>query len=174
MKPHDVAFRLKIATSTVRQWAAEYREYMSPYAAGGAGRHRSFTELDVRVLNFIKEAKQRNQRHEEIEPVLNQLREGAWADLPFIPEEPNMASVPMVPEAAAHGALEAERRSLLREITFLHEQFREREEAYREQLQNKDVQLREQHERIATLMRQLGEVDVELKLYRSGRLKPEG
>lgn len=173
MKPHDVAFRLKIATSTVRLWSAEYREFMSPHAAGGGGRHRSFTELDIRVLYFIKEAKDRNQRYEEIEPVLRQLRENSWADLPYIAEEPNMASVPMVPEAAAHGALEAERRSLLREITFLHDQFREREEAYREQLQSKDVQLREQHERIATLMREIGEVDVELKLYRSGRLKPE-
>jgi hypothetical protein len=84
-----------------------------------------------------------------------------------------MASVPMVPEAAAQGALDAERRSLLREISFLHEQFREREAVYREQIQNKDMQLKEQHERIATLMRELGEVDVELRLYRAGRLKPE-
>jgi DNA-binding transcriptional MerR regulator len=146
---------------------------MSPHAAGGGGRHRSFTEIDIRVLYFIKEAKDKNQRYEEIEPVLRELRENSWADLPYIVEEPNMASVPMVPEAAAHGTLEAERRSLLREIAFLHEQFREREAEFREQIQSKDVQLTEQHERIATLNRQLGELDVELRLYRSGRLKPE-
>jgi len=185
MKPHEVATRLKIATSTVRQWAAEYREFMSPHAAGGEGQHRSFIELDMRVLYFIREAKQRNERFEEIEPVLKNLQEDSWTDLPYIPEEPNMASVPMVPEAAAQGALDAERRSLLREISFLHEQLKERDETYREQLkerdqtyreqiQNKDMQLKEQHERIATLMRELGEVDVELRLYRSGRLKPEG
>ena len=173
MKPHDVALRLKIAPSTVRQWAAEYREFMSPHAAGGEGRHRSFTELDMRVLYFIREAKDRNQRFEEIAPVLKNLQDDAWTDLPFIPEEQNMASVPMVPEAAAQGALDAERRSLLREISFLHEQFRGREAVYREQIQNKDMQLKEQHERIATLMRELGEVDVELRLYRAGRLKPE-
>lgn len=174
MKPHDVAQRLKIATSTVRQWAAEYREFMSPHAAGGAGRHRSFTEFDIRVLYFIREAKYRSQRYEEIEPVLRQLRENSWADLPYIAEEPNMASVPMVPEAAAQGALDAERRSLLREIAFLHDQLKERDQTYREQVQSKDVQIKEQHERIATLMRELGEVDVELRLYRAGRLKPEG
>lgn len=173
MKPHDVAARLKIATSTVRLWSAEYREFMSPHAAGGGGRHRSFTEIDVRVLYFIKEAKDRNQRYEEIEPVLRQLRENSWSDLPYVVEEANMASVPMVPEAAAHGTLEAERRSLLREIAFLHDQLKEREQAYREQIQSKDAQITEQHERVATLMRQLGEVDVELRLYRSGRLKPE-
>lgn len=173
MKPHDVAARLKIATSTVRLWSLEYREFMSPHAAGGNGRHRSFTELDVRVLYFIKESKDQNQRHEEIDLMLRQLRENSWIDLPYIPEEPNMASVPMVPEAAAHGALEAERRSLLREIAFLHEQFKDREAELREQIQSKDAQLTEQHERIATLNRQLGEVDVELRLYRSGRLKPE-
>lgn len=173
MRPHDVAVRLKIAASTVRQWAAEYREFMSPHAAGGGGRHRSFTELDVRILYFVKEAKDRNQHYEEIEPVLTQLRENSWSDLPFVPEEANMASVPMVPEAAAHSVLEAERRSLLREIAFLREQFQEREEAYQQQLQHKDAQITEQHERIATMMRQLGEVDVELRLYRSGRLKPE-
>lgn len=169
MKPHDIAGYLEIAVPTVRQWASEYKEFLSPGAAGGDGRHRDFSDLDLRVLNFVRQEKRKSVPAPEIHLALRRLQEDDWESLPFLSERPNVAQVPMVPEAAAHAALDAERRALLREIVLVRELL-EKSEA---EGKHKDEVIGEQTKEIKELTKQLAEVETELKLYRSGRLKPE-
>jgi DNA-binding transcriptional MerR regulator len=169
VKPHDVAGYLEIAVPTVRQWASEYKEFLSPNAAGGDGRHRDFSDLDLRILNFIRQEKRKSVPAPEIHLALNRLQQENWEGLPYLSERPHVAQVPMVPEAAAHAALDAERRALLREIVLLRELLEKSEIEGKE----KDAVIGEQTKEIKELTRQLAEVETELKLYRSGRLKPE-
>jgi DNA-binding transcriptional MerR regulator len=173
MKPHDAANRLEIAIPTLRQWAYEYREFLSPQAVGGGGRHRDFADHDLRVLFFVREQKRMGYPADEIHLTLRQLEQDSWEKLPDIPERSNMAAVPVVPEAAARAALDAERRSLLHEISFLHEQNKRLEEQLAASQDEVKSVLREKDDEVKELTRKLAQVETELTFYRSGRLKPE-
>jgi DNA-binding transcriptional MerR regulator len=173
MKPAQIASTLEIAVPTVRAWAAEYRLFLTSAGAGGEGRHRDFNDLDLRVLYFVREQKRAGIPAEEIHAALRQLQATDWEGLPYVPERPNMAQVPMVPAVAADMALDTERRSLLREIAML----QERIDDMQKRLDAKDDEIKEvinnKNQEVNELTRKLAEVETELKLYRSGRLKPE-
>jgi DNA-binding transcriptional MerR regulator len=180
MKPHEVADRLEIAIPTVRLWATEYRHFLSPQAAGGGGRHRDFNEQDLRILYFIQQQKQTSIPAAEIHLTLERLQADNWEDLPHIPERPNMAAVPVVPEAAAQAALDAERRTLFREIATLQERLEKVEAQLEEERAGREALLQTERAEREKLLRELSdlnaklaEAQTELRLYRSGRLKPE-
>jgi len=44
MKANAVVTALNIADSTVRKYAEQYAEYLSPSGTGGGGKHRDYTE----------------------------------------------------------------------------------------------------------------------------------
>lgn len=167
MKPSEVAGLLSMAATTIRAWSQEFGDFLSPTGAGGEGRHRDFSDLDVRILGFVQEQKRAGRPGHEIRIALQQLQAIDWESLPYVAERPNVAKVAMVPEAAAHAALDAERRSLLREIVFLQEQNSE----LQARLEAKEAALEQKNDQILELTRRLTEVDTELKFYREGRLK---
>jgi DNA-binding transcriptional MerR regulator len=168
MKPSEVAKILGMAATTIRAWSQEFGDFLSPTGAGGEGRHRDFSDLDVRILAFVQEQKRAGRPGYEIRFALQQLQAIDWEGLPYVSERPNFAKVPVIPEAAAHAALDAERRSLLREIVFLQEQ----NNNLQVRLEAKDAVLEQKTAQILELTRRLSEVDTELKFYREGRLKP--
>ncbi len=75
----------------------------------------------------------------------------------------------MIPAAAAESALDAERRALLREVAFLNEHIDKLEHQLVDERTDKEKLLRE----LGDMHGQLSEARTELKLYRSGRLKPD-
>ncbi len=156
---------LNIGRSTVTTWTmGEFREYFTPSAQGGSGRPRNLTEIDIRILHFIDQMKKENAPAEEIHAALKQMRGKGWQGLPDIPSAPEyMANVPVVPMAAADAALSTERRGLMREITILQERLAQLED----RLEIKD-------DEVLDLTRQLSAAETELRLYRTGRLKPDG
>jgi DNA-binding transcriptional MerR regulator len=164
MKPGDVATLLGIGRSTVSAWTSgEYREYFTLSAQGGSGRVRNLTDLDVRLLHFIDALKKASTPPEEIHVALQQLKATGWDDLPPIPDAPaGMASVPVVPSAAAESALASERRSHAREI-----------EMWRLRVEELQSEVNSERSDKEELLRELGEAQAELRLWRSGRLKPE-
>jgi DNA-binding transcriptional MerR regulator len=46
-----------ISPQTTRAWTEEFQEYLSENARPGVGRHRQFTEDDMRVLSLISQMK---------------------------------------------------------------------------------------------------------------------
>lgn len=166
MKPSEVAHLLGVAPTTVRSWSQEFGRFLSASGAGGAGRHRDFTDVDLRVLAFIQQQKRAGHASYEIQHVLTNLQDADWEGLPYLPERPHVGTVPMVPEAAAHAALDAERRALLREIAFMQQQTEE----LKAQLAAKDMVIGEKQTEILDLTRRLSEVETELRFYREGRL----
>jgi DNA-binding transcriptional MerR regulator len=164
MRPSEVAAMIGIAASTIRAWSVgEFKPYLSPTGQGGEGRARNLTEHDVRVLNLIATMKHEGARVEHIHGQLRALQANDWEELPPLPDAPvNVASVPMVPAAAADKALDAERRSLLREIARLEERI----EALEGRLDDTSGELSEALQKLAAAER-------ELEFWRSGRLKPD-
>ena len=88
--PKAAAQVVGIGASTVRNWAGEYAEFLSPTANPGDGQPRSFTEADLAVLQVVKELRTREALNAD--QVLHRLRELPAGDLqqPYIeaPEQP--------------------------------------------------------------------------------------
>ena len=182
MKPSDVAALLGIATSTIRTWTmGEFKQYLSPTGQGGDGKYRNFTERDARIIALINELKRENTPLDDIHGTLKRLQTEDWIDLPPMPPAPpGISPIRMVPELTAETAISTQRHALLREISILQERVEGLEEQLRREKERREEELLKAQEgreellrEIADLQRRLGESDVELKLYRSGRLKPD-
>ena len=118
MKPHDVGERIGLSTSAIRTWSmGEFKQYLSPSAQGGDGRHRDFTDTDTQIINHINELKKRSVPIEEIHASLKQLQADDWIDLPPLPEMPSdVTTVAVMPREVATTTIQAERRSSMREL----------------------------------------------------------
>ena len=62
----QVADIFGFAESTVRNWSAEFAEYLSPTATPGNRKKRDFTPEDLAVFSLVSEFKQRKATYEEI------------------------------------------------------------------------------------------------------------
>lgn len=158
MKSSAVVAALDMADSTLRKYANQYKEYLSSDGAGGSGRHRDYTEHDVRVLKLIRDMKLQNVADEDIDVTLRSLQAGGWDRLPALDD--HVQSI--IPQPGALIAANADRSAMQREIDLLREML-EKSDADREKLLGK----------IEDLQRQIGEQSVELRFWREGRLKPK-
>jgi DNA-binding transcriptional MerR regulator len=160
MKPAEAAALLGISASTIRSWTTgEFKPYFSPTAQGGSGRFRNLTELDVQILAYINLLKQESTPADEIHATLHRLQADDWSDLPPIVEVGARTDrVPVVAESA----LTNERRAFLREIAILEHL-----------IEKLEAQLGSERADKEKLIRELVEAQTELKLWQSGRLKPE-
>ena len=71
-----------VSPETVRTWAEEFAEYLSRSANPGGGRHRQFTEDDMRVLALVSEMKRDNMMYADIHATLKTGQRGAPPPLP--------------------------------------------------------------------------------------------
>jgi DNA-binding transcriptional MerR regulator len=182
MKTHEAADLLGIATSTIRAWSTgEFRQYLSPSAQGGDGRFRNLTQTDARIIAFIASLKSESRPRDEIHAALKRLQAEDWADLPPLPPAPaGVGPIPMIPREAAETAVTSQRSALLREIAILQERVQSLDEQLASERQRReDERLKAQEARevllreVAEAQRKLAESEVELRLWRAGRLKPE-
>ena len=157
MKPSAVAAALGIAESTVRKYAGEYAEFLSPGGAGGGHRHRDFAEHDVRVLKLIRDMRAENTSSEDIDVTLQSLKSNNWERLPALDDTAKGI-------VASPGALiDASWRNdvLQREIELL-----------REQIERIDAERKAERADRDELLKRLHRAETMLELYESGRLKP--
>lgn len=73
-----------ISSETVRQWATEFARHLSANANPGEGRHRQFTEDDMRVFSLISQMKSDNLTFADIQASLDS---GQLGDVPDIPAD---------------------------------------------------------------------------------------
>lgn len=92
----DLAARLDVTAQTVRTWAAEFGEWLSPTATPGAGKTRIFTAGDLEVMGYVA---QRRAAHTGYEEIKDELARGARLQVPPGEGEPR-ASQPTEPPAA--------------------------------------------------------------------------
>jgi DNA-binding transcriptional MerR regulator len=166
MKPHEIAALLGVAPPTIRAWSTEFSKFLTPSAAGGNGRHRDYTELDLRILSVARNLRRSGTPSDEVHATLSALQANDWQGLPSLPEMASdtplpMQSVAMVPAAAADALLDETRRSLTREVALL-----------REQIEKLESRAMEDRGTIINLNRRLAEAEQLVRLYESGRLKP--
>lgn len=129
LKPTELANWLGVSSSTVRRWSSTYASYLSPGATGGGGRHRTYTELDARVLAYVGSLGKQGLTEDEVILSLDELQAQDWADLPTMPGRPSGGEpFRLVSEDAAETALVTQRQQLMREIALRQDRITDLEE----------------------------------------------
>jgi DNA-binding transcriptional MerR regulator len=165
MGPSEVAGMIGVSPVTIRAWSDQFARFLSPTGAGGDGRHRAFTETDVRVLYFVRQAKASGQKSNDIFATLTRLETtDDLISLPM-PDESPRADMPVMAIATADERTKA----LLREIVMKDERIAELVAERHAERDDRERLLRE----IADLQREIGSLSTELRLYQEGRLKPK-
>ena len=167
MKPSDVSTRVGISAVTVRSWSNQFARFMSPTGAGGDGRHRDFSDADVRVMNYIKSEKARGQSGDEIAASLETLQSNsALDDLPM-PDESHHSDVAMLPVAAAEEA----RKLLLAQIATLENRVNNLERQLSSEQAGRRADCEKLLREMGDMQSDLSEAKTLLKLYRKrGRI----
>lgn len=175
MKPIDVANRLKISDSTVRQWTRFYAAFLTASAVPDKGERRDYTLHDLQILALVKNRSDHSVRRDDITVELERLQADDWRGLPPLEDltrRPEGSE--LVPVETAQAIVQVERVAMQREITQLSEQVRE----LRAELASERAGRLDDRER---LLREVGEAEAAqreaetiLKLYEQGRLKPPG
>lgn len=153
MRASQICASLEIADSTLRKYAVEYAEYLSASGAGGNGRHRDYTDHDVRVLKLVNDMKRANQSEANIEITLASLQAGDWERLPELDD----ATAAIIPSPAGMVAINQDRAVMQKEIDMLREQI---------------ADMKAERKNVEELVRKLAEAELMNRLYESGRLKP--
>lgn len=83
-KSQDIQRTFDVSAETVRTWANEFEQYLSPTANPGTGRHRIFTEADLTVFALISETKDRGGTYEDAHV---SLKTGQRGLIPTIADE---------------------------------------------------------------------------------------
>lgn len=135
-----------ISPQTVKNWAAEFAEFLSPDATPKSGTARNFTPSDLEVFALVSEM--RNKRH-LADDILHTLRAGERGDIPMIPYRLPAITPPQLTKLQNH-------------ITDLENQLRAAEDKSKEfegQVNLLKEQLADARSEIRTLYKQLAELE---------------
>jgi DNA-binding transcriptional MerR regulator len=100
-----------VALETIRNWADEFQEYMSPTAAPGRGKHRMYTIDDLRVFSLASELKKQGHTYADIHA---SLQNGQRGQPPALPPDEIQALVVGEQERRLSVEVEYLQRSLMR------------------------------------------------------------
>lgn len=173
MKPIDVANRLKVSDSTVRQWTRLYAAFLTASATPDKGERRDYTLHDLQVLALVNDRSRRSIRRDDIQLELERLQADDWRELPPLEElTRHPEGSDLVPVETAQAMVQVERVAMQRELNDL----RERERQLKAELESERAGRLDDRER---LMREVAaaqaaqrEAEAILKLYEQGRLQP--
>ena len=120
MKPIEVARLLNLGDSTVRKWADEFKDFLSPTAVGGNGQWRDFSERDIRIMALLKQRTEHSVGRPKIIAELKQLRDNNWFELPNL----DKGDDGLPPESPLLN-LAIERKNLIQKVEFMETQVTE-------------------------------------------------
>lgn len=82
-----------VSHQTIKNWAKDFADYMSPTARPEKDHQRRFTDDDVRVFDLVKRLKQQGRVNEEIRAALGTGQRGELPDMPsnLAPIQPHTA-----------------------------------------------------------------------------------
>lgn len=80
----EIQSLFNISSDTVRIWADEFTEYLSPLATPGTGKHRVFNDDDLRVFALVSDMRASSFSYDEIHV---SLKNGNLGELPEIAQD---------------------------------------------------------------------------------------
>jgi len=132
----QVAALFGVALETIRNWGSEFREYLSPLANPGQGKHRKYNPDDLAVFALVRDLKEKGLGYTDVHLALQTGERGQPPGL-----APNQVQAIVVGERERRLALEVQ--TLQASITQLQARLAEAEAAQREaaELQRKSIVL---------------------------------
>lgn len=100
-----------VALETIRNWADEFQDYLSPTATPGRGKHRMYTFEDLSVFSLVADLKKQGMTYTDIHA---SLRNGQRGQPPALPPEEIQALVVGDQERRLSLEVEYLQRSLIR------------------------------------------------------------
>ena len=100
-----------VALETIRNWADEFQDYLSPTATPGRGKHRMYTFDDLSVFSLVADLKKQGMTYMDIHA---SLRNGQRGQPPALPPEEIQALVVGDQERRLSLEVEYLQRSLIR------------------------------------------------------------
>lgn len=79
-KSADVQRLFDVSSETVRRWAQEFEQYLSPTATPGKGRARQFTADDLTVFALVSEIKNSGGTYDDVHLALKSGQRGSIED----------------------------------------------------------------------------------------------
>jgi DNA-binding transcriptional MerR regulator len=140
----------QVSHQTIKNWCAEFADYLSPTATPQAKHRRLFTEDDLRVFDLVKQLKGEGKRYEDIKAALGAGMRGGVPEMPtaIVPARQNG----QLTAALQHIKLLQAELDVEREMRKVAETMKARTEGRVEQLEK---QLEEERERVFQLRMKL-------------------
>lgn len=148
-EPKHIQRLFNLSPQTVRNYAADFARHLSPRANPGDGKHRAFTQEDVRVFSLIVEMNANKRSSEEIHAALDAGQRG---DAP-----------PVAPDDMLELALSPQARELLSTIDDLADRLAALESR---QASKESEELEVARLEIRKLERQIGRLEAMLEIER--------
>jgi len=169
-KTIDVQQIFAISDETVRAWAREFSDYLSPLANPGTGRHRLFNLDDMRVFALVSEMKGKGLTFADIHVSLAAGERGQFppggADQPIVNYDTSLLLDHARQEIdQLKAAQQASRNENIRLQTRLEE--REKRIAELESDHNQRDEVNALHERLEKLQREMGKLEAMIELLKS-------
>jgi DNA-binding transcriptional MerR regulator len=156
-----------VSSQTIRTWADEFQEYMSPSASPEPGRHRQFTEEDLRVFALIKELKGQGKLYEDIHA---SLKAGSRGDLPTLPPD-DMVDIVATQQGLA---LLQQFQSLIQRVETLDSEVKSMRESLKaERVQELKEELEKARSDKMEMMRKIGRLEALLEIEREKNAQPD-
>src|SRR5690606_30310363 len=124
-----------VSLETIRNWADEFQDYLSPLATPGHGKHRMYTFDDLRVFALVAELKQKGHTYADIH---SSLQNGQRGDPPPLPPEDIQAMVTSGQERRLSLEVDVLQRHLIR----TQQELEEARAALKEALQVREEKIR--------------------------------
>jgi|GEM_PF-2245550 len=124
-----------VSLETIRNWADEFQDYLSPTATPGRGKHRMYTFDDLKVFALVAELKQMGHTYADIH---SSLQNGQRGNPPALPPEEIQALVTSEQERRLSLEVDYLQRSLIR----AQQELEEARNALKEALQVREEKIR--------------------------------
>lgn len=124
-----------VVLETIRNWADEFQDYLSPLATPGHGKHRMYTFDDLRVFALVAELKQMGHTYADIH---SSLQNGQRGNPPALPPEDIQAVV----SSGQERRLSLEVDTLQRHLIRTQQELEEARAALKEAMQVREEKIR--------------------------------
>ena len=159
----DLAARLRVSGTTIRNWADRFSDFMEPAATPPSGQIRAYSEQDALVLATIARESDRRAPTDEIKRLLKD-ESNLVTELPML-----LPTVSPTPKGSEGRALAQVQKLTWELAQSQHEIIRLEAELERVR-EERDSEREKGQARVEELLRKIGALERELELYESGKL----
>ena len=159
----DLAARLRVSGTTIRNWADRFSDFMEPAATPPSGQIRAYSEQGALVLATIARESDRRAPTDEIKRLLKD-ENNLVTELPTL-----LPTVSPAPKGSEGRALAQVQKLTWELAQSQHEIIRLESELERVR-EERDSEREKRQARVEELLRKIGALERELELYESGKL----